>query len=131
MYTTTRCVSALMYFYLITSLGDPADDIQILSLQIVNKIEALASLSLLPYIDTLVDKLEESVAKFNKSINTKQEGERVKDCIRAFMRTVYSLSKVEEINNMPKFKTFYDEQILKSEKLKEFFVQANSDKINS
>ena len=112
-------------------LGDPADDIQILSLQIVNKIEALASLSLLPYIDTLVDKLEESVIKFNKSINTKQEGERVKDCIRAFMRTVYSLSKVEEINSMPKFKAFYDEQILKNGKLKEFFVQANSDKINS
>lgn len=92
----------------------------------MNKVISLAPLSLFPYIDRLVDKFGECTTKFDKAINAKQEGERVKDCIRAFMRTIFALSKIEEINSMPKFKGFYDEKIVKNEKFKELYEQAAS-----
>jgi len=89
----------------------------------LRKIINIAPLLLLPYIERLVDRFEESVVKFDKSLNTKQEGERVKDCIRAFLRVVLGLNKIEDIHNMPKFKGFYEGKVAKNDKLKDFLEQ--------
>lgn len=104
-------------------IADPADDIQILSFQILNKLTVLAPLSLATYIEKLVEKFEEILAKYEKSLGSKQEGERVNDCIRAFLRAIQSLAKIEEIESTPRFKDFLNERILKNEKLKEIYHQ--------
>jgi len=83
----------------------------------------LAPLRLLSYTEKLVEKFEEILAKYEKSLGSKQEGERVNDCIRAFLRAVQSLSKIEHVESNPKFKDFLQERILKNDKLKEIYNQ--------
>jgi cullin-associated NEDD8-dissociated protein 1 len=117
--------SGIQYVINLVLIGitDPADDIQILSFQILNKISTLAPLRLVSYTEKLVEKFEEVLAKYEKSLGSKQEGERVNDCIRAFLRAVQSLSKIEHVESTPKFKDFLQERILKNEKLKEIYNQ--------
>jgi len=83
----------------------------------------LAPLRLSSYTERIVEKFEEVLAKYEKSLGSKQEGERVNDCIRAFLRAVQSLSKVEHIESTPKFKDFLQDRILKNDKLKEIYNQ--------
>jgi hypothetical protein len=74
-------------------------------------------------MEKLVDKFNESLTTLNKSLNSKQEGERVNDCVRAFVRVILTLTRCPEIESIPKFKDFYQEKVLKNEKLKEIFNQ--------
>mmetsp|Transcript_25555 Transcript_25555/g.22579 ORF Transcript_25555/g.22579 Transcript_25555/m.22579 type:complete len:433 (+) Transcript_25555:2434-3732(+) len=115
------------YGYLINliliGITDPADDVQILSFQILNKLANLNPLPLSSHTDKLVDKFDESLTKFNKSLNSKQEGERVNDCVRSFVRVILTLTKIQDVEAVPKFRDFYQEKVLKNEKLKEIFDQ--------
>lgn len=86
----------------------------------------LAPLSLSTYIEKLIEKFEEALVKYEKSLGSKQEGERVNDCIRAFLRAIQSLSKIEEIESTPKFKDFLQERIIKNDKLKEIYHQIST-----
>ncbi len=113
-------------FWSNVNVADPADDIQILSFQILNKIANIAPLRLLSFVEKIVEKFEEILVKYEKSLGSKQEGERVNDCIRAFLRAVNSLSKIEHIDSNPKFKDFLQEKILRNEKLKDIYNQIAS-----
>jgi len=117
--------SGIQYIMTQVLLGitDPADDIQILSFQILNKLSQLTPLRLVSSIEDIVKSFEEILVKYEKSLGSKQEGERVNDCIRAFLRAVQSLSKIEHIESTPRFKDFLQERILKNEKLKEIYQQ--------
>jgi hypothetical protein len=111
---------------LLISLGDPADDVQILSYLILNKLATVNPLFLASHVDKLSDKFTEATAKFEKSLGAKTEGERVNDCVRSFARALLTLSRIPEIESAPKFKDFYSEKVNKNAKLKEIVTQLAS-----
>ena len=83
-------------------------------------------LPLASIIDKLTDKLDEAVTKFNKALTSKQEGERFNDCIRALLRAIITISKINEVESSTRFKDFYLEKIQKNAKLKEIINQLSS-----
>lgn len=89
----------------------------------MTKFATISPNTLVAYTDKIVEKFDESQTKFAKSLTGNQEGERVNDTIRAYIRAFHSLNKIPEIEGLPKFKDFYQEKIMKQPKLKDILTQ--------
>jgi len=57
------------------------------------------------------------------ALSKKQEGERFNDCIRAMLRSVLTISKIADNEGLIKWKDFYNEKLMKNEKIKEILNQ--------
>jgi len=101
-------------------------DIQIIAYQVLNKLATILPVPLAAIHEKLVDKLDLAIAKFNKALQSKQEGERFNDCIRAMIRAVMTISKITDVEGSTKFKEFYQEKLLKNDKMKEIIQQLSS-----
>lgn len=81
----------------------------VICFHIIQKLCLVNHWIILSIVESIIDKLKLKIEKLLKNINSKQEGDRNSDLLRAIVRCFISISKIPEIETTPKFCDYFNE----------------------